>query len=284
MLGGLSLNAGAQTSAEDTASSKKASLGANTDTAATPKKTPMISIGPVIFDYALSRGQSKSQYIYIINRKPKPYAFTVTMEDFSYDSLNNIIAMPAGSTEHSCTDWITFDKTLVEVAPNSTAKILMTLSVPDNADADKEMKWAMVKVKTANEAIEAEDKNKKLKLKMQPSAGVGIKVHQRPPGAAKDIKMISFEKLNDTTCRVGCNNTGKTSLECKLSIELTGVDSEFKETFSREGLHILPGTKRYIDMSIPATVPKGKYNAIAILDAGDDDVPLEASQTAFEIN
>lgn len=287
VLSGMYLEGNGQSTPTETADAKKPMSTNAADTTGRSGKAPMISIGPVVFDFELSRGQTKSQFIYIVNRKDKGYTFHLTIEDFSYDSVNSMVVSPLGTNPNSCGQWISFDKNFVEVGPNSTAKVLMTMSVPDDPEAEKQMKWAIVKVKTSTDnTYEAQGgKDKKIKLAIQPNAGVVIKVHQRPPGAVKDIKMVSFAKLNDSTARIGCENTGKTSVECKVSVELTGTDTDYKETFQREGLHILPGTKRLVDIKLPRTdVPKGKYNAIAIIDAGDDDVPLEASQTTFEIN
>lgn len=242
----------------------------------------LVSIGPGTMEFELSRGQSKSQYIYIINRKSKPYTFSVEMIDFTFD-INNELKYIA-SHHNSCKDWVSFDKTLIEVGPESTGKILVTVSIPDNADADKEMKWVNIGVKTLQEEMNARDSARNLNVAITPAVGVGIQLFQIPPGAKKDMKMMSFEKINDSTCRMLCHNTGDTRVLASASIELSSTESDFKEIVRKEGMNILPGTKRNVDLVIPKTVPKGKYNVVAILDAGDDEVPLEAAQTTLEIN
>ena len=46
----------------------------------------------------------------------------------------------------------------------------------------------------------------------------------------------------------------------------------------------MPGQKRRVDLKIPGDMPKGKYQVVAMVDAGDDDVPLAAAQKEIEIH
>jgi hypothetical protein len=51
----------------------------------------------------------------------------------------------------------------------------------------------------------------------------------------------------------------------------------------KDPFKILPDQVRNIDFIIPDTVPKGKYTAVAMIDANDDEVPLEAAQLEIEL-
>ncbi|MBS1690494.1 MAG: hypothetical protein JSS96_17310 [Bacteroidetes bacterium] len=72
-------------------------------------------------------------------------------------------------------------------------------------------------------------------------------------------------------------------LRCQYSIELSSEATGEKTIIGPKEALLLPGQKRFVDLQIPKTLPKGKYTAVALIDPNDDEVPLEAAQKEIEI-
>ena len=64
----------------------------------------------------------------------------------------------------------------------------------------------------------------------------------------------------------------------KFSIELSSAETGAKTALGPKLIPLFPQQDRYVDFTLPADLAKGKYTALAVIDAEDDDVPVEASQ------
>lgn len=244
-----------------------------------------ISIGPATLYFTVDKGQTATQTAYITNKLSKPYSFSIEVIDWTLDSNGDDRFYEPKTVQNSCAQWITLDKTFVEIPANSKEGINVTLHVPDSADAVKEIKWTMLHIGTKGEK-KAPKKTGELELELTKSLAVGVRVYQVPPAnvsLTKKIKMRSFTMLQDSaTYRIDGENTGDMMLRCQYSIELSSETGE-KITVGPKQALMLPGQKRYIDLQMPKTLPKGKYTATALIEPGDDDVPLEASEMTIEV-
>ena len=254
------------------------------DSTTKPKKSGMLSMGPTIMDFKLDRGQSGRQTFNIINKKNKHYTFKMNIKDYVRDSAGNYQFMDPGKNPYSLSEWITFDKTSVEVAPGERATVVITVTVPDNEEAAKAMRWAMVLAETVSDEEDTKKNTKdNVQMQMNKAVSTGIHVFLEPPGLPKELKMLSVNGLNDSTYRVLCQNTGATKLNCKFSLEFSSPSTGAKDKIEVDDVGIFPGQQRFVDMKIPSSLKPGKYVAVALIDAGDDDVPLEAAQLSVEI-
>ena len=99
------------------------------------------------------------------------------------------------------------------------------------------------------------------------------------------MKILNFCSLpgSDSVYKVVCQNVGNTQFEVRSFMELTPLNEEGnKITLDAQTFPLFPEQTRYVKFSIPESVPKGKYNAIAIVEAGGD-TPLEAAQAIIEV-
>ena len=116
---------------------------------------------------------------------------------------------------------------------------------------------------------------------------IGVHVYQTPPNLfSGEIKMLSFAakpNTNDTAYRIVCENSGSIQLTCKSYIELSNLANGEKTILNYPNFPLFPGQKRYVDFVLPSNLPKGKYAAVAIVDAGSD-LPLEAAQATIEVH
>jgi len=253
------------------------------------KKQNNLSIGPATFTFNLDRGQSSKQIIYIVNNRDEPYQFNLFLSDFSRDSMGGHIYTDAGTMTQSCAKWVSLSNNFVKVNPHETQQIVLTLTVPDDPKAVEEMKWAMLYVRTVEEKASAQKFGEKATVALNRRASVGLHIYQTPPNITnKEIKMLSFAMADTGNIFVvRSENKGGTQLKCDYVVELTslttGEKTALHDSFYPEKIPLFPKQERTVYFSAPPTLNPGKYMALATIDAGDDDVPLEAAQLEVEI-
>lgn len=244
-----------------------------------------IFVNPATIDFTLDRAQSGNAEITIINKVDKKNQFNIYLSDWVRDTLGKHSYSAPGSQSRSCANWITVDKTFIEMEPNSVAKVSLRLTLPDSNYASNQMRWAMVFIESVQERGDI-TMTKKTMAGITTNYRVGVHVYQTPAIIKnKDLRMLSFSprpNSNDSVYRVVCQNTGDIQIRCKPSLELQNLSDGKKYKVEMNEFPLFPEQKRYVDFVIPVTVPKGKYSAVAALDGGID-IPLEASQKTIEI-
>ena len=114
---------------------------------------------------------------------------------------------------------------------------------------------------------------------------VGIHVYQTPPNIQnKAIKMLDFTELaGQHKYRIIGHNEAGVQLNGKFSIELANAETGERTVLGPLAAPLFPDQIRYMDFEVPANLPKGKYTAVALIDAGDDEIPVEAVQAEVTI-
>lgn len=253
----------------------------------TKKKNSIgIAVKPVRIDFHLSKGEVAYQPIYITNNFSTTMQFKARFMDWMRDSTGGHIYGEPGKFPRSCASWMSFNKDLIEIEPGKTGEILVRMKVPDDDSAVKEMKWCLVFVESVaeNKAYKPSDSSR---AHVRAIMRVGIHILQTPPSLAdkKDVKMLSFNSVTGekNKYRILAENTGETQLECKSYIELQSLATGEKTTIPATEFPLFPKQKRYMDFTLPDTLPKGKYTALGIVDAQEDDIALQASEAEIEI-
>lgn len=251
----------------------------------TPRKT--IQVRPASMTFHLDRWQTHTLPVSVTNNKDRPYSFRVYLEDFTKDSSGQVVYLKDSNFAKSCKQWIVLDKNFVEVPPHSKQDIMVKMTIPDDDTSAREMRWTMLYVESVGEKSPPKSHGE-IQTILNKAFRIGAIIQQIPPTAAanKELKMLGFEKLADgfNNYRIIAKNTGAAYLRCKFSLEISSVETGEKYTYTKEEVTIYPSQVRYYDFQIPITVKPGKYTAIALIDAGDDNVPLEAAQTEITLN
>ncbi len=259
---------------------------------APPQKSPLpasaehdnISVFPATLSFNLDKGGTSSQAITIKNTTKDKYQLALEFMDWTRDTVGQHIYGPPGSSRQSCAAWVSFDKPFVELASGESANVTVTMKVPDNEAAISEMKWTMLIVKTVTEKI-APSRSAKVETIINKTLGIGVHIYQTPPNVTnKEIKMLAFSELPaKNSYRVSCRNVGGTQMFCKFSIELSSNETGKKTTLESKVVPLFPQQDRFVDFTIPEGLPQGKYTAIALIDANDDDVTIEAAQKVITV-
>lgn len=251
------------------------------------KKT--IAISPATLYFNADRGESQTQKINIDNGLDSPFSFQVTLADFNRNENSEITYFKPGTTPYACAQWLTMSNNVIEVPPHSSGSVDVTITVPDSASATEKSTWGMILLETVKQKV-FQETHGDINANIERAYRVGVQVYQTPPTVLnKDMRMKDFLPMQSRGAyRIICKNEGGVMLRCNAYIELVSKQTgeKVKVYPKNEGQHpfkVLPGQLRNIDFEVPASVPKGKYTAVAIVDANDDEVPLEAAQLEIEL-
>ncbi len=243
-------------------------------------------IDPATIDFNLLNGQSSSSQITIVNKLNIKKQFSIYINDWQRDTLGKHLYQVPGTNSRTCSKWISLDKTFVELEPGQSTVVNVKMTVPDSADAVKQMRWAMVFIESIDEK-KVPTKADGVMTSVQTKFRVGVHVYQTPPTKInKEVRMLSFEPVPDfenQVYRIVCENVGDVQLKCSGFLELSNLSDGSKTMLPAIDFPMFPEQKRYIDFMLPKGLAKGKYTVMAMIDAGED-VPLEAAQKQIDIN
>ena len=250
------------------------------------QKNSGLEVKPAKIDFHLTKGESASQAIYITNNFNKTMQFKARFSDWMRDSVGGHAYLEPGTTPRSCAKWMSFANDVVEIEPGKTKEFLIKMKVPDDDSAIQQMKWCLVFLESVkeNKVYKPSDSSK---AHVNTIFRVGIHVLQTPPklAAQKELEMISFKSVagSKNNYQILCRNTGQTELECKSYIELSELKTGKKTTVGPVVFPIFPEQRRYTNFTIPPDMEKGKYSVLAVIDAGEDDIPVQASEAIIDV-
>jgi len=242
-----------------------------------------LGVHPTTLEFTLTNSQSETQVINLSNGSTKKVQFKLYMNDWNRDSLGGHIYYEPNTQASSCSPWITLSRNFVELEPGASTTVNVKMQVPDAADATSKMKWSMLFIETVQE--QNAQANKGSAATVNNLLRVGVHIYQTPPSLTKkQMKVISLSPIPNATnlYQVYCQNVGDIMLECKAYIELTSLADGKKIKLDAVEFPTFPAQKRYVIFQLPLNLPKGKYSALAVIDAGED-LSLEAVETNIEI-
>ena len=188
------------------------------------KKSGGIFINPVTVEFNLTNGQTGISKLTINNGMPKKTRLNLYLNDWYRDTLGNHVYLNPSTIPRSCSNWISLDKTFLELEPGESAEVTIKMHVPDSATAIKDMKWSMLFVETVREKVVPNTKT--LTTAVNTDYRFGVHIYQTPPTVVnKDVKMLSFNSLpnNKNRYRITCQNVGEIQINCTSYIEILSM-------------------------------------------------------------
>lgn len=241
-----------------------------------------LGVYPTTLDYKLAAGQSEAQVINLSNGAQEKVQFRVYLNDWIRDSSGGHVYYEPATQKRSCAQWMNIDKNFIELQPGESTQLTVQMLVPQDPEETKGMKWAMLFIETIEENVSKNDENAQASVKNL--IRVGVHIYQTPPGAnQKSIQVLDLKPhpVIPNTYDLVCQNTGEVMIECKAYLELADAKGEQTKLDFVE-FPMFPGQKRYVTFEAPKNLPDGKYNALGVLDAGED-LSLEAIESNIEI-
>jgi hypothetical protein len=240
-----------------------------------------VDIQPTAFKFSAKQGETVVQPVTISNNQAVSVQLSFYLGDWLRDSTGNHKYFPPGTLPISCANWVKLSRNFLEIPPHSKGTFDLTLSMPDSAAAVEAMRWAMLFVEFVQETeAPVASGNQRITTTVRKQR-IGLHIYEEPPTLTeKAFHMTSFHVLDSVKniYRMSCINNGKTPISCKPMLQLTPLDAS-SDNIKIDGREfpMFPGQKRIVDIAVPEHTPKGRYNVMALLDAGED-LPLEAAQ------
>lgn len=255
------------------------------DTSAKKKEQGM-TVLPAAVAFNLINGQSASKKITVTNRLPERNQYKVFIGDWERDSMGGHKYYPANTLPRSCARWVTVDKEIFELEPDSATTVTIRLQIPDSIEAIQQMKWAMVFVQLVNEEKPVTSE-KDIVQQVVYNFRMGIHVYQTP-SVLKHVllKMVGFKPVvnmkDSIVYQMTCVNEGSQQLRVKTSFEVTNLTTGEKFKVTPKDFPMFPSQRRVVYYQLPKGIAPGKYSILATADGGDD-MPLEAAQVEVNV-
>ena len=253
-----------------------------------------VAVSPSHLNFNLKPGQSKTQSVKITNDTKKPYKFKISFQDFNVEGKDRVNGIKAGEGTNSLSKWTTATPSFVEVAPGQSAKIAITVKIPDDESANKAA-WCIMMVDQAEErkslSFAGDPNDKKMAFGVIPVFAFGVYIYQNPPNVAVNKVEIQGFKLNTVkdkdgktkrTIEIEAKNIGDGIAFSTAYVELTNTSTGKQQRLMVKQFTIYPGGIRNFSYDLPAGLEKGNYTAVGVLDFGSKE-EIQAAEMEFKI-
>jgi hypothetical protein len=245
-----------------------------------------LSIYPATLRYSVNNtGSSETQTINITNKSDKNQAVEIYLGDWTRNEDGSHSYFDPGSQTYSCANWVELNTKFLNIPPNGTAQVIVTLRVPNSPESIEAMKWAMLYIQGSEFRDKLDEGSSKLNTRVNEVLRFGVHIYQTPSGLnlleAKAVTLVqNQEEVNVFDFKI--ENSGGVMIKTKSHLELTNISTgqEFKSDV--EECPIFPLGKRVVSLHLPEGIPKGQYSMLGILDYGNPN-SLEAIEQIVEI-
>ena len=233
------------------------------------------SVSPSRLYYKTNIGDYKVQEVSVTNTSTKPQSFSVSFGDFEPSGMQGkSTVMKQGESPNSCANWLSADPSYFEIPPGQTQKVKVMLQVPGTPEADK-VKWAAMKIKlTKEKAAPQEGGSESIGLGISETFQFVIHIFQTPPTVTqKQAEILEFKEITDAgtaerLIMLKVKNSGEAILDCASYLEITNLRSGQEDRLKPFAYTLLPGTVREVKFTLPASMDKGKYSMLGVVDYG----------------
>lgn len=242
-------------------------------------------VSPVIVNFNAEPGNSQTKSITISNYFNQRRSFNLVLGDFERNERGEKLYFDPGKLGNkSCSDWITISPSYIEVNPNESKEVTLTIKVPTG---QSNTRWGILYVRAAKEQSSFNaDKSFASGVVISPT--IGVQIYQSPNSNTK--YSASIGKLRETTkvsdkerkLTAFIENTGDKNIDCKVYLLIANLTKGTEVKTSPVRIPLLPGAGQDVSLKLPANLEKGKYSVAAILDYGHG-TDLEGVQIEMDI-
>lgn len=247
-------------------------------------KAQELEVSPGTLTFTTNPGSSQTQQITLRNKGNTEQSFVFNLNDWLIDQNGEVKYFPPGTTARSCADWITVSPSLVTLQPNETARINVTMLVPNNNNSTK---WAVLFVNSAVEQTGPDAVDKEMKLGVQLALRIAVTIYQSP--ASNTLYKGTIEGLaqevNDDNTRTFISkviNLGDKILNCKVYFLISNLETAEEMASDPIEFSLLPDISKEVTYTMDEPLPPGNYSVAAILDYGYNE-ELEGVQLDIEV-
>ena len=218
------------------------------------------SVEPARAQVSVPAGKRRGQTLTVHNAKPdEAIHLTIYVRDVIHlpDGTNDY--PPPGSTEWSCAEWIEVVPRELEVPPNSTRDVRVSVAAPPDASGGR---YAVVFFETGSSYAE-----EGISVNFRVGAIVEA-VIRGTESAAAALKDVAFAE--PSAIRVDVFNAGNVLIRPKGFIRVLGADGQRVRqlALNPSQIGILPRTLRSLSTPMDEPLPPGDYHVRVEMDYG----------------
>lgn len=239
-----------------------------------------LNVTPTKINFNLEPGETYQTDIVIRNTATTKQKINLRLGDFALDAEGGSSFSDANSNAYSCAKWMSLSQSLIELNPNESKKIKLTMKVPSNGTTTR---WAMVFVEPAEEQGNIASADKSLSLGTSVTTRVGIPVFQSPRNSGtikadiRNLKEIPNDSIRTFVTEVV--NEGEKVIDGELFTVYANIQTGEEVEVPTQTFTVLPNGKRNYKFTLPENLPKGKYVLTVVLNYDD-----EADQEGVRLN
>jgi len=248
-----------------------------------------VAVAPSRMIFTVPPGKSKSMKLTITNDTYKKYKFQIKFLDYMRDEDGRLVSFKEGEySPFSLSRFIKAVPSVVELNPGEVKKVDIIVDLPDVPEAYRSL-WCQLVVEQVIERTtllsETPDPNK-IVLGIIPSMAFIVWVYQNPPNViTSKVEIIDFIFNQDTArgyVEVEVKNVGNGVASCRSYIEAVNMKTGAKHTLPLRTFTLLPQQKKRYKMTVPETLPPGKYTLTCVLDFGSPE-EIQVAEMELEI-
>lgn len=236
-------------------------------------------VAPVLMNFTADPGSVQTKLLTVKNYSNIEQTFSLKFSDYIIDENGSKQTKAMNSTENSCANWITISPSFVELKPNESKEINVSMAVPQNRF---ETRWGMIHVEVAKEKdIFSADKQLTTGVVVVPRINVLVK--QSPKSntnySAKVISLTEITANNDDFRKfeIEIHNTGDKVIDAKVFLAVANIKTAVEKKYKETVITVYPNHKRNLTLTLPEKLETGEYAIAAIMDYGHRK-PIEGTQ------
>jgi len=249
-----------------------------------------VSIAPSILRFNLDKGGNDSRIVKITNRSTIRQSMQTSIGDWYRDSLgNHVYLKPGEMKERSNAAFVSITPSFIEIEPNETAEVLVSIQIPSVDTIVNQMTWSMLFVKGTVEKTSPFVPENQLATQIRESYRFGVHIYNTPSttNEAKAVLedfMVTQATPTDSVVKymLRSKNDGDVIIKCKSYLEITNLNTGETVKVDPDEFTIFPNEIKTSIFTLPSDLTGGEYSVLGILDYGDQ-YPLEAIEKTIKI-
>lgn len=233
----------------------------------------------------------QKQNITIRNTSNDAVILECTLQDWKRDSIGNKVYSTPGTFPNSCSKFLTVAPEAIALQPGEEKEVEIVLTAPN--DSLKQALNAMLMLTQVNE--KKAEKSKIVQTQIVVRMQIGVHVYFEPTYLEQkdvDLQRLFFAKTGTAAKEdllakergliSEIVNIGQLVAEGKLRMELNNVQTQQVWKLNEKEFNSMPGDQLQIPFTLPANLPKGSYNILAMLDLGAN-LPLKVIEAQIDL-
>lgn len=246
--------------------------------------TQDFEVAPVLISFDANPGEVQTRTLTVRNHSNERQKFVLNLNDYIINENGAKQGVESGSTSRTMADWLTINPAFIELNPNESAEIQLSLSVPRNGFSTR---WGMIPVELAKEQS-ASNVDKQLATGVLLIPRIVVLLQQSPrsnqnyKGTVSGLKEVTRSGEQFRSFEATVINQGDKVLDAKLYLAVANLETMEEEQMNPTNVTIYPDQSRNVKLTLNKTLSPGKYAIAYLMDYGHRSA-IEGSQMLLEI-